>query len=135
MAAKMTNVHGLIDDHKLDAASEAHEFREEDAEPEPYTNSETRKIVHKIDRRLLSICGLMVAVSLMDRGNLSNAYIAGYAEPSLLVHVYRADESPQHEQGFGAHCWNTICKSRLTLPASNIRKANQAAYTNSRSLS
>lgn len=35
------------------------------------------RIVHRIDRRLIPICGIMYCVSLLDRTNLSNANIAG----------------------------------------------------------
>ncbi|RDL36244.1 Uncharacterized protein BP5553_06856 [Venustampulla echinocandica] len=44
---------------------------------EEYTESEVRKIIHRVDRRLIIVCGLMVAVSLLDRGNLGHANIAG----------------------------------------------------------
>lgn len=47
-----------------------------DADDE-FTYEEQRKIVHRIDRRLLVIIGLMYCVSLIDRGNLPNAAIAG----------------------------------------------------------
>ncbi|KAJ4365837.1 hypothetical protein N0V83_008458 [Neocucurbitaria cava] len=42
-----------------------------------YTLKEQRKIIHKIDRRLLPALGLMQAVSFLDRANMSNAAIAG----------------------------------------------------------
>ena len=76
MALEKPTMHEL--DSQVDAVGEDRVSKVDDTEPEEYTHAETRKIVHKIDRRLLSICGLMVAVSLMDRGNVSNAYIAGY---------------------------------------------------------
>lgn len=77
--AEKAITHDVVDTPKLDAGGVAtHDSGDEhDADLEPFTHAETRKIVHKIDRRLLPICGLMVAVSLLDRGNLSNAYIAG----------------------------------------------------------
>jgi hypothetical protein len=37
-----------------------------------------RRILRKVDVRLIPICGLMYCVSLLDRTNLSNAAIAGY---------------------------------------------------------
>ena len=51
--------------------------REMDVEDEEYTLKEQRKIIHKIDRRLLIILGSMQAVSFLDRANMSNANIAG----------------------------------------------------------
>lgn len=38
---------------------------------------EQRKIVHRIDRRLVVMTGVIYMVSLMDRSNLPNAAIAG----------------------------------------------------------
>lgn len=42
-----------------------------------FTLAEQRKIVHRIDRRLVVTVGVMYCVSLMDRTNLSAAAIAG----------------------------------------------------------
>jgi hypothetical protein len=42
-----------------------------------YSPAEQRKIIHKIDRRLVVLLGFMYCVSLMDRSNLSNAKVAG----------------------------------------------------------
>ena len=42
-----------------------------------FSEAEIRKVRHKVDRRLISICALMVMISLLDRSNLSNANIAG----------------------------------------------------------
>ncbi|KAG4410573.1 hypothetical protein IFR04_016292 [Cadophora malorum] len=47
---------------------------------EKYTHKEQRKIIHKVDRRLLIVLGLMQAVSFLDRANISNANIAGMEE-------------------------------------------------------
>lgn len=44
---------------------------------EEYTRKEQRKIIHRIDRRLVTMTGLAYCVSLMDRTNLSAAAIAG----------------------------------------------------------
>lgn len=42
-----------------------------------YTYAEQRKIIHRLDRRLISIAGIIYMNSLMDRSNLPNAAIAG----------------------------------------------------------
>lgn len=44
------------------------------------SDKEWRRIVHKIDRRLITATGLMMAVSLMDRTNLGSAMIAGMSK-------------------------------------------------------
>lgn len=46
-------------------------------EDEEFSYAEQRKIVHRIDRRMLVITGLMYCVSLIDRGNMPNAAVAG----------------------------------------------------------
>ncbi|KAI5460756.1 putative phthalate transporter [Mariannaea sp. PMI_226] len=44
-----------------------------------FSPSQQRKIIHRIDRRLVVTVGLMYCVSLMDRTNMSSANIAGMA--------------------------------------------------------
>ncbi|KAL2803131.1 major facilitator superfamily domain-containing protein [Aspergillus granulosus] len=44
---------------------------------EEYSYEEQRKIVHRVDRRLIIICGAAYCISLMDRTNVSAAAIAG----------------------------------------------------------
>lgn len=44
---------------------------------EEYTPAEQRKIIHRVDRRLVTMTGLAYCISLMDRTNISNAAIAG----------------------------------------------------------
>jgi hypothetical protein len=51
---------------------------------EEYTYEEQRKIIHRVDRRLVTMTGLAYCVSLMDRTNLSMAAVAGY-EPFQLI--------------------------------------------------
>lgn len=45
-----------------------------------FTQREQRKIMHKIDRRLIAGLGLLFGISLVDRTNLGNASIAGYVQ-------------------------------------------------------
>ncbi|KAF5259962.1 hypothetical protein FOXYS1_9408 [Fusarium oxysporum] len=47
-----------------------------DIDPE-YSYAEQRRIIHRVDRRLITTLGFMYCVSLMDRSNLSNAAVAG----------------------------------------------------------
>lgn len=42
-----------------------------------YSLREQRAIIHRIDRRLVITCGIIYCFSLIDRGNLGNAAIAG----------------------------------------------------------
>jgi hypothetical protein len=42
-----------------------------------FSPAEQRKIIHRIDRRLVVTVGVLYCISLMDRTNLSAAAIAG----------------------------------------------------------
>jgi hypothetical protein len=42
-----------------------------------FTPAEQRKIIHRVDRRLVVTVGVLYCISLMDRTNLSSANIAG----------------------------------------------------------
>ncbi|EGP82808.1 uncharacterized protein MYCGRDRAFT_51568 [Zymoseptoria tritici IPO323] len=59
-----------------------------DEDPE-FTYKEQRKIIHRIDRRLILATGLMYCVSGLDRGNLPNAAIAGMTKDLELNVGYR----------------------------------------------
>lgn len=59
-----------VEDAKMQPAANP----DEDAE---FSYKEQRKIIHRIDRRLVVMLGLIYCVSLVDRTNLSNAAIAG----------------------------------------------------------
>ncbi|KAI0879175.1 major facilitator superfamily domain-containing protein [Hypoxylon argillaceum] len=54
-------------------------------EVEEYSDRKARKIVHRIDRRLLVTIGFMYCVSLIDRTNVSAAAIAGLANDLVLT--------------------------------------------------
>jgi hypothetical protein len=66
-----------------------------------FTPAEQKKIIHRIDRRLVLTVGILYCISLMDRTNLSSAAIAGFVQglphrlTSLLMHG-------QHERGVEA---------------------------------
>ena len=55
-----------------------------------FTPAEQRKIIHRIDRRLVLTVGILYCISLMDRTNLSSAAIAGFVErlPFSIGHLY-----------------------------------------------
>lgn len=42
-----------------------------------FSETEQRKIIHRIDRRLVVTVGVLYCISLMDRTNLSAAAVAG----------------------------------------------------------
>lgn len=50
-----------------------------------FTPTEIKKVIHRIDRRLVTTVGLMYCISLMDRTNLSAAAIAGMNADLNLV--------------------------------------------------
>lgn len=62
---------------KLTIADEVQTIERLPIEDEEFSEDEIRKVRHKVDRRLISVCALLVMISLLDRSNLSNANIAG----------------------------------------------------------
>ena len=56
---------------------------------EEFTPAEGRKIIHRIDRRLVTTCGFMYCISLMDRTNLPFAAIAGMTKELELKIGFR----------------------------------------------
>ena len=50
-----------------------------------FTPEEERKIIHRVDRRLVVTVGVLYCISLMDRTNLSAAAIAGFVAASVVV--------------------------------------------------
>jgi hypothetical protein len=54
-----------------------------------YTRAEQRKIIHRVDRRLITVAGIIYMNSLMDRSNLPNAMIAGMAVDLGLINNNR----------------------------------------------
>ena len=54
-----------------------------------YSYAEQRKIIHRLDRRLITIAGIIYMNSLMDRSNLPNAAIAGMNEDLDMVEGFR----------------------------------------------
>lgn len=69
-----------------------------------FTPEEQRKIIHRIDRRLIITVGVMYCVSLMDRTNLSAASIAGMTEDLVLI-------------GFRYVCW---VHNHNAIPTSHV---------------
>ncbi|KXT11918.1 hypothetical protein AC579_8586 [Pseudocercospora musae] len=59
-----------------DHEKQVQESRPLDVDP-VFSLREQRKIIHKVDKRLVYVLGLMYCVSLMDRVNLPNAAISG----------------------------------------------------------
>lgn len=71
---KMSNATELENVEKIAVVGLPSDNHDDD---EVYSYKEQRKIIHKVDRRLLIVLGLMQAVSFLDRANISNAAIAG----------------------------------------------------------
>jgi hypothetical protein len=57
---------------------------------EEFTKEEQKRIIHKVDRRLVTGLGLLMGMCLMDRTNLGSTSIAGYAPliRTLFLEVY-----------------------------------------------
>lgn len=77
-------------DHEEDATQKLHQEALDD-DPE-FTYAEQRKIIHKIDRRLILMTGVMYMVSLMDRSNLPNAAISNIRRVRVTL------EYPRHSR-------------------------------------
>ena len=59
----------------------------DDAIINEFSPAEQKKIIRRIDFRLVSILGILYCASLMDRTNLSAASIAGYVRSAYLCKV------------------------------------------------
>ena len=71
--------------------------RNEDAETNlDITPEQEKKILRRVDARLVVTCGIMFCFSLMDRTNLGAAAIAGMAKDMKLIE-YRYVRSDLHE--------------------------------------
>ncbi|CAG8976274.1 hypothetical protein HYALB_00012465 [Hymenoscyphus albidus] len=64
-----------------------------DAAIAQFTPEEQKKIIHRIDRRLVVTLGVLYCCSLMDRVNLSSANIAGMAKGPGSLHLVGAQYS------------------------------------------
>ncbi|KAI4111941.1 MAG: hypothetical protein LQ345_006662 [Seirophora villosa] len=72
--------------HELNADLPA--ARDIDNDP-VYSYKEQRAIIHRVDRRLVVTCGLIYCFSLIDRGNLGSASIAGMTDDLNLGIEFR----------------------------------------------
>jgi hypothetical protein len=116
MAANTTGVdHGRLNgDNKFEAKhfDEKGSDRSASSDDEEFTPQEQRKIIHRIDRRLVLTTGIMYCVSLMDRINLGQASIAGMQVELRLNVGFRYVSSDA-----GHHIWmlTTLLYSSLSL--------------------
>ena len=58
-----------------------------------FSAKDQARVLRRIDLRLITLCGAMYCVSLLDRTNLSNAAIAGYASISPRLGSLVADHT------------------------------------------
>lgn len=72
-------------------------------EDEEFSYAEQRKIIHRIDRRLLFILGLMYCVSLIDRANMPNAAIAGMHDDLATNIGYRYVSAGSSDESLTEH--------------------------------
>lgn len=81
--------HGLevshIDDHSAKDAESNHVVAHLEDDDFGFTPAEQRRIIRRIDRRLVITVGAMYCVSLMDRTNMSAANIAGMSVELVLI--------------------------------------------------
>jgi len=85
-AAVYTEKTSFIEDGSASSNNEVDRINEDHSEFSP---KEASKIRRRIDLRLIPALGLMYGVSLMDRKNVSNAYIAGMKVDLDLEISYR----------------------------------------------
>lgn len=70
-----------------------------------FTLEEQKRIMWRLDRRLVPVLGVMYCVSLMDRTNLGAASIAGMTTDLMLIgdrYVSWPDHSPSSLLGWAA---------------------------------
>ncbi len=72
--------------------SSGHEKSRVDVEAssvEEFSPQEAKRIIARIDRRLVTVTGIMYCISVMDRTNLGAAYIAGLGKDLQLTIMNR----------------------------------------------
>jgi hypothetical protein len=76
----------VLAEHIEHAASDTERSSQEGEEDAIILSPEEQKsLIWRIDRRLVSMAGLMYCISLMDRTNLGSAVIAGYVVPLRIM--------------------------------------------------
>jgi hypothetical protein len=123
-------------DHQISHLEHGHTSDDEkkSLEDDPltyFTPEEQKKIIHRLDRRLVVVVGVMYCVSLMDRTNLSNAAIAGMSvELKLGIEMrYVSFESGRNEQ----QGWNTDLLSLRSL-SSRLCSSSHTSFSSRRLL-
>ena len=87
--------HDGLENEKVDTVGGAEVSQHEDAETySVFTPAEQKKIIRRVDARLVVTCGVMFCFSLMDRSNLGAASIAGMSKDMQLIE-YRYVGTPQ----------------------------------------
>ncbi|KAE8359230.1 major facilitator superfamily domain-containing protein [Aspergillus caelatus] len=74
------NVDEFIEDIHSAQAKQGAATSTDSRDVEGFTKEEQRKIIHKVDRRLVTGLGLLMGMCLMDRTNLGSTSIAGMSE-------------------------------------------------------
>lgn len=65
-------------DGEVDFVEQAVALNTKESSIDDISPEEAKRIMWKIDRRLIVVTGLCYCISLMDRGNLGVALVAGY---------------------------------------------------------
>lgn len=69
-------------------SSSGHEKGRVDVEAssvDEFSPQEARSIISRVDRRLVTVTGIMYCISVMDRTNLGAAYVAGLGKDLQLT--------------------------------------------------
>lgn len=118
---------GQIETKHLDVAPSKLSSEQDHDHDHGFTKEEQRKIIRRIDRRLVITVGAMYCVSLMDRTNMSAANIAGmgvelalidfrYVRGSGLIHIDAVDSMLTWLSL--EHCQLGLLRPLYPLPAS-----------------
>lgn len=78
-------------DHEKEIVAHKEDANSSDDYECEFTPAEQKKIIHRIDRRLVITVGVLYCISLMDRTNLSAAAIAGCVVRNYLLNMSIAD--------------------------------------------
>ena len=103
----------LLEKHDLAQIEAATLPHQQEGIDEEFSPAEQKKIIRRLDRRLVVTCGVMFCFSLMDRTNLGAASIAGmtkdlkliqYRYVSAYCHLEVSEGLFAHDDGTVNHC-------------------------------
>ena len=81
------------DVHQLEKRISQESHLSDQAHIDVFTPEEQRKIIWRIDCRLVLTCGFLYCVSLMDRTNLGIAVVGGMGYGAQPLSLYKSNDS------------------------------------------